>query len=114
MRSTFVSIFIFLSLMGLLFWFAHSPAANPSAVRAATDIKVVEYGNGVYYFDALGPSFGNQLSEFLRDHPDLELVSMVSDGTGVYGANRGCFVVLRPKRENQAGDGTGYGSVDNK
>lgn len=59
--------------------------------------NVVDYGNGVYYFDGTETKFGSSLSAFISEHPDMELVSMVGDDTDGYGSTKGYFVVFRKK-----------------
>lgn len=68
------------------------PIDNIEAVQAS----VIDYGNGVFYFDKTKSAFGNTLSCFIKAHPDLELVSIAGDGTsGAYGAENGYFVVFK-------------------
>jgi len=56
------------------------PSFDSNAVNDAT--SVIDYGNGLYYFSSTGADFGNELSKFIGDHPELELVAMCGDGTG--------------------------------
>ncbi|AKM81994.1 TPA: hypothetical protein DD449_02935 [Candidatus Berkelbacteria bacterium] len=60
--------------------------------------SVIDYENGVYYFDSIEANFANSLSGFIKDHPDLELVSMAGDDMGIHGASKGYFVVFRKKQ----------------
>ncbi len=73
-------------------------AANPSNVTAVSPTKVVDYKNGVYYFDYIEEDFANALSKFIADHPDLEFVDAIGNGSGEYGCNMGYFVVFRKKQ----------------
>ena len=66
----------------------------------------VDYGNGVLYFinahvwsgGAQNPTdFGLALSQYLANHPDKHVVSMVEDGSTVYGATSGFYVVVENK-----------------
>jgi hypothetical protein len=59
--------------------------------------KVVDYGNGVYYFPFLQSDFANELSAFIGQHPELELVAMTGNGNDLYGANLGYFTYFRKK-----------------
>ncbi|MFA6228070.1 MAG: hypothetical protein WC668_02685 [Patescibacteria group bacterium] len=58
---------------------------------------IIDYGNGVYYFSHNRANFGNTLSMFIKTHPELELVSVAADNSGIYGATIGYFVVLKSK-----------------
>ncbi len=55
---------------------------------------VVDYGNGVYYFNFNKASFGNALSKFLSENP-CRVEAVAGDGTGGYGRDMGYFVVCR-------------------
>jgi hypothetical protein len=55
------------------------------------------FGNGVYYFPFSGDVFGDKLSEFIGQHPDLELVTVAGDSSGITEITSGYFVVFRPK-----------------
>ncbi|MEK7653951.1 MAG: hypothetical protein AAB345_01555 [Patescibacteria group bacterium] len=52
-------------------------AANVSNVASAysSTSKIVDYGNGVFYFPYTEAEFGNALSAFLKEHPEWELVT---------------------------------------
>jgi len=67
------------------------PIDNIEAVQAS----IIDYDNGVFYFDKTRSSFGNTLSSFIKTHPNLELISMAGDGTGAYGTERGYFVIFK-------------------
>ncbi len=69
---------------------AHATKAEPCAP--------VDYHEGVLYFPCLERDFGLALSSFIGSHPDVEVVSMVGDGTNAAGVDRGYFVVVRPKK----------------
>lgn len=68
--------------------------SNSAEARAA---GVVCYGNGVYYFPCYGANFGNTLSKFIKDNPELQFVDATGDGTAVHGFDKGYFVVFREK-----------------
>jgi outer membrane lipoprotein-sorting protein len=63
-------------------------------------VSVTDYRNGVYYFDSNRAEFGNSLSQFIADHPELQFVSFAPDDTGTYGYTSGYFVVFK-KTVNQ-------------
>ncbi|MEK7640814.1 MAG: hypothetical protein AAB389_02360 [Patescibacteria group bacterium] len=73
-------------------------AADPTSVATVSPTKVVDYKNGVYYFDYRGPDYANALSKFIAEHPDLEFVDSTGNGTGGHGSDRGYFVVFRKKQ----------------
>jgi hypothetical protein len=54
-----------------------------------------DFTNGVYYFDETGAQFGIALSGFIQDHPEQEIVSVVSDDRCGYGSPCGYFVITR-------------------
>lgn len=76
-------------------------AANPANV-AGKDVtpQVVNYGNGVYYFLTNVSDFGNSLSKFIAEHPELEVSAMAGNGTGFYGADIGYFVTFKEKAKS--------------
>jgi hypothetical protein len=69
--------------------------------------SLTDYGNGVlFFFDSheMSPpgfdtyqEFGTALSQYLSDHPEKRVVSMVPDGSAGYGAARGFYVVVENK-----------------
>lgn len=63
-------------------------------------MKVVplQYKNGVYYFPVTRDDFANVLAEFIKEHPELELVTIAGDGTGSDGYDRGYFVIFSEKQ----------------
>jgi hypothetical protein len=76
------------------------PANDPSSVGAQvkerqTNCPIVDYGNGVMYFDCTKADFGNALSRYLGK--DLEVTSITGDGTTGYGEDLGYWVTVRPK-----------------
>jgi len=87
-------------LLGSLFVFGCGSAANKDnvTVASATPSRIVDYGNGVYYFPNAEADFSNTLSYFIEKHPELELVSMAGDDTATSGFTCGYFVVFRGKQ----------------
>jgi hypothetical protein len=83
-------------LSSLLIIAACNDASDPKNVvqtKPASDV-VVDYGNGVYYFDYTRASFGNALSKFLSEH-NCRVEAVAGDGTALYGVDEGYFVVCR-------------------
>lgn len=70
-----------------------SDSANVNVETAPTE--VVNYGNNVYYLPHKQAGFGNALSRFINEHPDLELIALTGNGTGAYGEDSGYFAVFR-------------------
>ncbi len=68
-------------------------ASNTDMVGANTGCTVVDYRNGVYYFDCVEDVFGNALSRFIHEHPELRVVTMSGNGTDIHGYDTGYFVV---------------------
>jgi hypothetical protein len=93
-----VLVLVILVLLFVVVINKKNPAADPKNVGKISTSAVVDYGNGVYYFNYTGTGFGNALSTFLSEHRELELLSMTGDGTGAYGSDDGYFVVFRTKR----------------
>jgi hypothetical protein len=56
----------------------------------------MEFGNGVLYFQSIHTGFGDSLSRYLKDHPDMRVVSIASD-TFSNGYITGYFVVVEKK-----------------
>lgn len=93
-------IYFFALVMTLFIVQSCSLAGNKENVSeitnvAAAEVSVTDYGNGVFYFDNVKSSFGNTLSGFIKTHPDLELVSIAGNGTGLQGMEEGYFVVFK-------------------
>jgi hypothetical protein len=93
MRKTALWLFLGVVLIG-----GCDSAANPKNVRdldTSSIAGIVNYGNHVYYFTSKGANFGNALSKFIGENPNMELVAITDEGTGMYGAATGHFVVFR-------------------
>ena len=77
-------------------------AANPSNDANKTENNgVVNYGNGVFYFSEDDDAFGDSLSQFIRDNPELEIVAMADNSRGPGGYSMGHWVVFRKKRAGE-------------
>lgn len=64
--------------------------------KVKMDDNIKDYGNGVYYFNYTDSDFGEQLSLFIGQHPELRMVSFASDNDGSIafpdGGTKGYFV----------------------
>lgn len=56
--------------------------------------KVEDYGNGVYYFSNSLPQLRYELSNFINEHPRLELVAFACEG-------HGCLAVFRKNESDK-------------
>jgi hypothetical protein len=56
----------------------------------------LEFGNGVLYFQSVHTGFGDSLSSYIKDHPDMRVVSIASD-TFSNGYIVGYFVVVEKR-----------------
>ena len=70
---------------------------NSETTTEVSNVWVMDYSNGVYYFDSEGKTFVSALATFIGQHPELEFVAMTGDGNGIYGCDRGYFVVFKKK-----------------
>ena len=68
--------------------------------------SIVCIGNDIYYFPYSSYTndngwesctFAKVLSRYIDRHPDLEVVSVCANGTGMHGRDIGYYVVMRPK-----------------
>lgn len=71
---------------------------NVGYFSGITNCEPVNYHNGVYYFSCIGDAFGNALSHFIKENPDIEIGAMTGNGVGIYGYDMGYFVVTRSNR----------------
>ena len=68
------------------------------AVKSAVTTEgITSYGNGVFYFSFVNDSFGNSLSAFIKEHPELELTTIAPNDSLSRGYPAGHFVVFKPK-----------------
>jgi len=75
-------------------------AADPRLVnKNQAPVNIVDYGNGVYYFEATEAVFGNALSKFISEHPKLQVITMAPNDTGGHGFTLGYFVVTTVSHE---------------
>lgn len=54
--------------------------------------EIINYGNGVYYFEQTEDDFGKALSKFIAEHPELRLVVI----SGEIYDQEGYFVIFEP------------------
>lgn len=95
-------------LMLLIFGFSlacAAPAQTEEQVQAARASKIVKYDNGIYYFE-FKHDFGKELSRFMDEHPELELVNFAPyDQCRSYGgATCGYFVYFRGEESSEGSD----------
>jgi len=41
--------------------------------------EIKDYGNGILWFDCYGDKFGNTLSKYRSEHPELRVVSIAQE-----------------------------------
>jgi len=75
MTKKFTACLVALAVVALLLAFNLSAGCieAPDNNYSKNSENIVAYGNGVYHFTNLD-TFGNDLSQFIREHPDLKLV----------------------------------------
>lgn len=73
------------------------PANSQNSVGNGSNCPIVDYGNGVYYFDCIEGSFADALSRFKAAEPNYEVTAMTADGNGGYGRDTGYFVSVEPR-----------------
>ncbi len=86
--------FFWLLPLALLAGACSKGAADPAKVGASA-CAPVDYAHGVFYFPCTDADFANGLSNYLRDHPNLEVTSTTGNGTGGYGYDIGYFVTMK-------------------
>lgn len=92
-------VVVFFVVLSVLLLAGCPPEVNtPGQVfpTSATRVKMVDYQNGVYYFNTETQSLSNELSEFLSAHQDLE-VSAMAPNPATLGGAYGFYVTFRPK-----------------
>jgi len=55
---------------------------------------IINYRNGVYYFDYNLEDFAKSLSQFIEEHPELRFVSFTGIGANNHDYDKGYFVVF--------------------
>lgn len=67
-----------------------------TSIQTLETSKIVDYGNGVYYFKCTTKNFGTNLSLFLSDSTKT-LISITGDATSManHGADNGYWVVVK-------------------
>lgn len=100
MKKLFVTLF-FISIAIVVLFPSCDGAADKKNVGAPaqTLVKIIDYHNGLYYFDGLNEDFANKLSAFIGEHPELELGSMVANGSGAQGDDKGYFVYFKASKK---------------
>lgn len=73
-------VVMMIAIVGCVNNTSKSAVQNEQTVKTADGIK--NYGNGVYYFDYTKSNFGEQLSLFIGQHPELRMVSFAPYNAG--------------------------------
>jgi hypothetical protein len=71
---------------------------QPRNIGQTKIIAPLDYGNGVYYFPIVSAEFGNSLSAFIKQHPEMEMLSIAPTDEG-YQSIHGYFVIFKNKRQ---------------
>jgi hypothetical protein len=91
---------LFFCILGLMMSCGKDAVNNaPLSSNSQSAEVVIEYGNGVYYFDCTSSKFGKTLSNFISSHPELEVSALSGEGVSGYGEDRGYWVITRPKAQ---------------
>jgi hypothetical protein len=79
------------------------PADDPNSVLKSQIItpSVIDYGNGVLFFNYAEGDFGNALSAYLKEHPEKEVTAIVGGKIGAHGYIMGYFVTVRDKNNSE-------------
>jgi hypothetical protein len=70
-------------------------AAPDPQTNAITPTPPVVFGNGVYYFPQTDQAFGEVLSGFIGNNPDLQLITIAPNDNNLYGHTSGYFAVFK-------------------
>lgn len=84
---------------------AANDPSNPANISPEIrGLKILDYTERVYYFPYVGADFGNCLAGFVKNHPDIEVVTAIPHAIhkssavgGDWDSIVGYFVVCRPK-----------------
>ena len=98
-KSSFLPLLLLAFSISGCSWLRDSNAADPENVGKSTPNFVVNYGNGIYFFPYTGSDFGNACSQFLGQHPELEIAGIAIDEEKDAAQKRanGYFVYFRKK-----------------
>ena len=99
-----VCVFLLIVFIGVAF-VACSDANDPNDpndpdMGASKNTELKNYGNGVYYFPYTR-DFGNELSLFVENNPNLRLVSIAPLDIKGYGNTTGYYVYFEPKVDSR-------------
>ncbi len=93
--KSYCMLFCFLGTL-LILSCAENPAEGPEP--ATSIVMPTVYGNGVYYFPAIGKSFGASLAKFKADNQHLEITA-IAPSENMFGRGiSGYFVDFKQKR----------------
>ncbi len=93
-------LFFTMTLFGIFANDCDPPHNNTTETENKNTIpRIFDYGEGVYYFDHIERDFAEKLSNFLKEHPELEVSSLASDTKVAHGHGgvRGYYVIFKPK-----------------
>jgi len=95
LASALVAIaFLLIGALALSDWLS-SPEGGVEAPGGGP----TSYNDTVYYFEG-NKDFGPRLAAWIKEHPELRVVSVASLNTrGVYGSTRGYWVVVEEKKK---------------
>lgn len=82
----------------LAFTSCNNALQGPEKIKESVTTPV-SYGNGVYYFGCVERDFAVSLSTFIENttKDSLEIKAITSDGSNLYGVDKGYFVVVAKK-----------------
>jgi len=83
-----VAVLLFVGAVALGHWLG-----TPDGGTEAPGGGPTSYNDTVYYFEA-NKDFGPRLAAWIKEHPELRVVSVASLNTGTYGSTRGYWVVV--------------------
>ncbi len=59
--------------------------------------KIIDRGEGIYYFDYVKKDFTDALVKFKKEHPELIITSSNGDGNGEHGRDIGYWVITEKR-----------------
>jgi hypothetical protein len=89
-----VKLVIVLCLLSLVF--LSSCEKNTPPLEKIGRIEM--YTETIYYIDGTGTNFISSLEFLRRTHPELRLVGVTGDGTGLYGSDTGYYVIFEKNK----------------
>lgn len=62
--------------------------------RGESPDQITKYEESTYYFKHTGQDFARRLGRFRKEHPELQLITVAADDTGVHGYTYGYVVAF--------------------